>query len=107
MLLIACVIFQAMFVAMAYAASRLTEPPACQVGFAFPLPFATCPGFGFDPSFDYALALPGAVLALPFALPRLISDPSSAIQPFVGIPVVINVLGWGYLIASLLGRWKS
>ena len=61
-LLVLCIMFQAIYVAMAWAVSRFTDPPACQVGFAFPLPFASCPQLGFGPEIDYALALPGAVL---------------------------------------------
>ncbi|MGI9463893.1 MAG: hypothetical protein ACR2OM_08135 [Aestuariivirgaceae bacterium] len=106
-LLVLCIVFQIMFVAMAYTASLATEPPACQVGFSFPLPFASCPGFGFDASLDYMLALPGAVLALPFILPSLISETSSPIQPFVLIPLVIHIFAWGYLIFLFIRWWRS
>ncbi len=106
-LLVLCILFQAIFVAMAYAASRMTEPPACQVGFSFPLPFATCPGFGFDPSLDYALALPGAVLALPLILPGLITDQSSPIQPFVWIPLIIHIFAWAYLIHLFIRKYRA
>jgi hypothetical protein len=100
-LLVLCLVFQVMFVAMAYAVARFTEPAACQIGYSFPLPFAVCPGLGFGFWVDYALVLPGAVLGFPFILPSLLTDITSSLQPFVLVPLLIHLFGWGYLIGWL------
>ena len=103
-ILLMCIVYQVTFLAMAYAAEHLTDPPACQVRFAFPLPFAVCPGFRLGLSVDYAMALPGAVLALPFLLPGLLADTGSSLQLFVAIPVLIHIFAWSYLIISWFHR---
>ena len=103
-LLLLCVVFHAMYLAMAYVVQLTTDPPKCQVAFAFPLPFASCPKFGFPPDLDYALALPGAILAFPFVLPGLITDTGSSLQPFVLLPTVLHVFGWGYLLTLLISK---
>ena len=91
-ILIACVVFQVIFVAMAWALAQLTDPPACTVGYAFPIPFAACPGLQLGLEVDYALAIPGAIIALPFILPGLLQSAGSEIQPYTLIPVVIYLL---------------
>ncbi len=106
-LLVLCILFHATFLAMAYAAEKLTDPPACKVAFAFPLPFAVCPGFGFGTTTEYLMALPGAILALPLLLPGLITDLSSSPQPYIILPVIVHVLGWGYLLASFFRRSRA
>ena len=106
-LLILCLIFQVMFVAMAYAVARFTDPPACQIGYAFPLPFAECPGLRLASWAEYALALPGGVLALPFVLPNLVTTATSPIQPFVLIPLVIHLFAWGYALGWLIKRIRA
>lgn len=103
-LLLLCAVFHATFLAMAFAVEKLTDPPACKVAMAFPLPYAICPGFGLDPSVEYAMALPGAVLALPLLLPGLVTDASSAMEPYVIAPFLLHILGWGYLIVHLITR---
>ena len=107
LILICCAVFQAMFLAMAYVAEMYTDPPACQVRYAFPMPFASCGGFNFGPQIDYALALPGAVLAFPFILPNLIRDTGSTMQPFVIVPTLIHLIGWSYLAYAVVRRWRK
>ena len=97
-LLVLCIMFQAIYVAMAWAVARFTDPPACQVGFAFPLPFASCPQLGFGLAVDYALALPGAVLAFPFILPNLLTTANSALQPFIVVPTLIHLFAGGFVL---------
>jgi len=103
-LLAFCAVFQALFLGMAYAVERLTDPPACQVAYAFPMPFAVCPGFGLDATLEYLMTLPGAVLALPLLLPDLLSDASSVMRLYILIPLLVHVMAWGYLIVYLLER---
>lgn len=102
--LVLCIMYQVMFLAMAFAAQYFTDPPACAVAYAFPMPYAVCPGFGLSTTMEYLMALPGAVLALPFLLPGLLTDANSAMQVYVIAPVLLHVLGWGYLIATLVKR---
>lgn len=103
-LLVLCIVYQVMFLTMAFAVERYTDPPACAVAFDFPLPFAVCPGFGLDTTVAFLMALPGAVLALPFLLPGVMTDASSAMQVYITIPMLVHVLAWGYLIISLIRR---
>ena len=103
-LLVLGILYQVMFLAMAFAVERYTDPPACAVAYAFPMPYAVCPGFGLSTTVEYIMALPGAVLALPFLLPGLLTDASSAMQVYVIAPVLLHVLGWGYLIVTLIKR---
>ena len=107
LILFCCAIFQIMFVTMAYMVELFTDPPACQVRYAFPLPFAFCSGFNFGPQIDYALALPGAILAFPLILPNLIRDTSTSLQPFVIVPLIIHLIAWSYLAQILYRRWRS
>ena len=106
-LLVLCLMFQIIYVAMAWGLSKLTDPPACQVGFAFPLPFATCPRLGFGLEIDYALALPGAVLAFPFILPGLLTSTNSALQPFIIAPTLIHLLAWGYVVYRVVTKFRA
>ncbi|MDH3741076.1 MAG: hypothetical protein OER56_05705, partial [Hyphomicrobiales bacterium] len=99
-LLVLCIVYQVMFLAMAFAVQQLTDPPACVVAVDFPMPYAVCPGFGLDSTVEYFMALPGAVLALPFLLPGLTADTGSAMLTFVSV-MLVHVLGWGYLIVNL------
>lgn len=103
-LVVLCIVYQVMFLAMAFAAEHYTEPPACAVAFDFPMPYAVCPGFGLDGTVEYFMALPGAVLALPFLLPGLLTDASAALQVYVIAPMLVHVLAWGYLIVALIRR---
>lgn len=103
-LLVLCIVYQVMFLAMAFAVEHYTDPPACAVANAFPIPYAVCPGFGLNATVEYLMALPGAVLALPFLLPGLLTDANSAMQIYVIAPVLLHVLGWGYLIVTLIKR---
>lgn len=100
-LLAACILFQVLFVGMAYAVGQFTEPPACSVGYAYPLPFATCPGLRLGLQVDFVLALPGAVIALPFVLPQMLAAPGTEVQPYVLIPVVIYGLAALYAARRL------
>ena len=99
-----CIVFHLTYLGMAYAVEQLTEPPKCQVAYSFPLPFAACPGFGLSANADYALALPGAILAFPFVLPGLLSDANSGLQLFVLAPAALHIVGWGYLFLTLTRR---
>ena len=105
-LLVACIVYQVIFIAMAWAAAHMTTPPVCEVGYAFPIPFANCPGLQLGLQVDYAMALPGAIIALPFILPGLLQSGSGEVQPFTLIPLAIYLLAAVHIARSLLMRTR-
>ena len=106
-LLVACIIYQVIFVAMAWAATHMTDPPVCQVGYAFPIPFASCPGLQLGLQVDFAMALPGAVIALLFILPGLLQSASGEIEAFALIPVAIYLLAALHVARVLAARTRN
>ncbi len=106
-LLAACVVFQAVYVLMAFGLAQVTDPPVCTVGYAFPIPFASCPGLRLGLQVDYALAIPGAVIALPFVVPQMLAGGGRDIQAMVLLPAAIHALAAFHIVFRLWRRARG
>ena len=103
-LIVCCAMFQLCFLAMAWLTGMLTEPPACEVRSAWPFPYAACPGMSWGPQMQYALALPGAVLALPFIAYKMLANDPGSMQPFALVAISLHVFAWLYALRAVLMR---
>lgn len=107
-LLCFCAVFHALYLAGAWVVEMATSPPACVVRLAWPFPYARCAGLAWSDDIDYALSLPGALLALPMIVFKLwrLAPPGMAMTIAAGMAV--HALGWGYALyrlASALAAW--
>ncbi len=105
-ILVLCAVFHLFYLGLGYIVAKTTDPPRCQVGFDWPLPFATCPGLNFGAQIDLALSIPGAILAFPFIAKQLYQSGSAPVL-YITIPVLIHLFAWLFVFFRITGYWRK